>query len=348
MFLAQPPCRLVHAVVETAEHVRVLEVALGERHQDLVPDLGKDRGASVLAGARLDGARPPRLVGVGEPRQLDLDPAQLVGVLGARDDGGDHAADPRPLPGDRVGHAVQRPLGGVAGAEARPVAVVRREVMPGGREHVLAGELVADADHLHGRPGPERGVAARRTLQLGEATRQVVGEGDGDGVRGGLVLEGREPEDVRHALERRGHRGGREAAVRHGALGLARSACRRAPSSVPDPSPAPRPPGPGRWTVIVPRRCTRLTPCSRTSGLSRDSVPPAGASVAGVLAVKWSLSSARVSTRSCSAARRRRKSQSLTPSWLVWSSGVFVASTLLCRPARCATFDTMSEAVMFT
>ena len=51
----------------------------------------------------------------------------------------------------------------------------------------------ADADELHRRPGPQRGVAARRTLQLGEAARQVVGERAGDGVRGVLLLEGRAP-----------------------------------------------------------------------------------------------------------------------------------------------------------
>jgi len=57
-----------------------------ERDQHLVVDLGEDLEASPLARAQLDGRCPVGLVQLGEPRQLDLDAAELLRVDVVRDD----------------------------------------------------------------------------------------------------------------------------------------------------------------------------------------------------------------------------------------------------------------------
>ena len=91
----------VLAVVEAAEHVGLLEVAVLEGDQHLVVDLGQDDDAS-LGRRPAAPCAPSRLVRVGQPRERDLDPALLVGVLDVGDDGGHDAADPRPRRGARV------------------------------------------------------------------------------------------------------------------------------------------------------------------------------------------------------------------------------------------------------
>ena len=69
---------------EPAEHERAADVALLERDQHLVVDLGQEGDAALLARARGDDARPVGGVVVGEPGELQLDPALVLGIAVVR------------------------------------------------------------------------------------------------------------------------------------------------------------------------------------------------------------------------------------------------------------------------
>ena len=87
----------IHPVVEPAEYVRPLRVALLERHQYLVAYLGDDHRAAVFAGSGLHGAGPVADVVVGQPRKREFHPALIGRVVGVADLCDDDPVSPGPL-----------------------------------------------------------------------------------------------------------------------------------------------------------------------------------------------------------------------------------------------------------
>ena len=117
-----------------------------EGDQHLVVDLGQPDRAALAARAELHDAGPAA-VGVGQPRERHLDPAELLGVLQVGDDRDDHAGERAgPAGARRRGQAVQRALGVVADHERGGVAGSGDELVPCGGQRVPALERLAHSD----------------------------------------------------------------------------------------------------------------------------------------------------------------------------------------------------------
>src|ERR1051326_2394354 len=181
LVVRQRPGRHRLAVVERADHHRVVGIALQEVDQDLLADARQVEHAPFLAGERLRHAHPAGAVLVGlavaVPVELQLDAAVLVGVdvLAGR---ADHARGLRALH-DRLGREPRRPEG--RRARDRLQAAAEARGLASGGEGAHGGGVAHRGDDVFGVVG-----GARVIHQLDEPPRRDLPRPAGTEV--GLVL----------------------------------------------------------------------------------------------------------------------------------------------------------------